>query len=560
MGILLVYLFPMKMRKYKYLFLAGAMVGLFTTISLAPPPERYFDIAKNLDIFTTLFKEVNAYYVDEVQPKALIDKGIAGMLESLDPYTNYISEEDIESFSIQTTGQYAGIGALIGTVSGQMVITNLYEGFPASQAGLKVGDIILSVDDISIGNKTTAETSGLLKGKPKTTVKLNISRAGKEITFHLIREKIKVPNVSFKGLIDQGVGYIRVDDFTPGAAREVEEALAELRKSGAKKWILDLRDNPGGLLHEAVNMVNIFVPKGKEVVSTKGKLKEWNKTYHTLNKPIDTTAPLVVLISGGSASASEIVAGSLQDYDRAILIGQQTFGKGLVQTTRQLAYNAQLKVTTARYYIPSGRCIQALDYSHRNLDGSVDRVADSLITEFATKAGRKVYDGGGLKPDVAVSIEPLSQAVVQLVASGLLFEYAMLYTSSHPRPEPIRKFRISDSEYTAFTQWLKEKKFVYPSQLEVHMDQLLALAEKERSNTAIRRELDFLHAKIKENRTTDLVRFKKEVSGILEEEIVFHYGALKDQVEIALHRDEEVKAALRYLADEDAYTKLLSPR
>lgn len=552
-------MFPMKLRKYKYPFLAGAVVVLLISISFAPPAEKYFDIAKNLDIFTTLFKEVNAYYVDEVQPKALIDKGIAGMLESLDPYTNYISEEDIESFSILTTGQYAGIGALIGNVRGQTMITNLYEGFPAIKAGLKVGDVILSIDGVSIGDKTTSETSSLLKGKPKTEVKLNIRRAEKDFTVNITRDKIKLPNVSFKGMLGEEVGYIRLDDFTPGAAKEVEGALVELKKLGAKKWILDLRDNPGGLLHEAVNMVNIFVPKGMEVVSTKGKVKEWNKTYYTLNKPADMTSPLVVLTSAGSASAAEIVAGSLQDYDRAILIGQQTFGKGLVQTTRELAYNAQLKVTTARYYIPSGRCIQALDYSHRNLDGSVDKVADSLIAEFSTKAGRKVYDGGGLKPDVVVKQEPLSPAIVQLISSGLIFEYATLYSSTHTRPPQIKQLSISEADYIAFIEWLKERNFVYSSELEKQMDQLITLAEKERSNKEIRRELDFLQAKIKESRATDLLRFKNEVSAILEEEIAFHYGLVKDQIEIALDRDKEIKEALKYLGDEVAYKKLLSP-
>ncbi|MEQ8424135.1 MAG: S41 family peptidase, partial [Cyclobacteriaceae bacterium] len=323
------------------------VVGTLIGFSFSAPAEKYFDIAKSLDIFATLFKEVNAYYVDEVDPKDLVDKGINGMLESLDPYTDYISEENLEDFSIQTTGQYAGIGALIGVINNKTMITNPYEGFPANKAGLKVGDQIISVDGINVEGKTTSEVSTLLKGKPNTEVKLVTRRLGKEkdISLTIKRQKIKLTNVIYQGIVGQDIGYIKLDDFTPGASKEVEDAVIALKKQGAKKLILDLRDNPGGLLYEAVNIVNLFIPKGLEVVSTKGKVKDWNKTYVSLNNPIDTTTPLAILTSGGSASASEIVAGALQDYDRAILVGQQTFGKGLVQTTRPLSYNAQLKVT-----------------------------------------------------------------------------------------------------------------------------------------------------------------------------------------------------------------------
>jgi len=532
-------------------------VGAF---SFTAPTEKYFDIAKSLDIFATLFKEVNAYYVDEIDPKDLIDKGINGMLESLDPYTDYIAEEDLEAFSIQTTGQYAGIGALIGVINNKTVITNPYEGFPASNAGLKVGDEIISIDGTNVEGKPTSDVSTLLKGKPKTDVKLTIRRPGKKEEFQLsiVREKIKLSNVVYKGIVGGDVGYIKLDDFTPGASKEVEDAVSELKKQGAKKLILDLRDNPGGLLYEAVNIVNIFVPKGLEVVSTKGKVKDWNKTYVSLNNAIDTSTPLAILTSGGSASASEIVAGALQDYDRAILVGQQTFGKGLVQTTRPLAYNAQLKVTTAKYYIPSGRCIQALDYTHRNADGTVDKVADSLKSEFLTKGGRKVYDGGGLDPDVEVKSEFLGPAVVQLITSGYVFEYANAYCSTHDAPAMMKDFRLSEAEYAKFIEWLKGKKFEYSSELEQQVDQLIATAKKEKIYTELQTQLDDLRSGIKSNRSTDLLRFKSEISRVLEEEIAFHYGLTKAQIQVSESRDAELVAAIKTLNEGDQYKKLLS--
>ncbi len=535
-----------------------ALVG----VSFTPPAEKYFDIAKSLDIFATLFKEVNAYYVDEIDPKDLITKGIDGMLESLDPYTDYIAEESLEEFSIQTTGQYAGIGALIGVINNKTVITNPYVGFPANNAGLKVGDQIISVDGTNIEGKTTTAASSLLKGKPNTEVKLVIRRTGveKDIALTIKRQKIKLSNVVYKGMVSDEIGYLKLDDFTPGASKEVESAVTDLKNQGAKKLIIDLRDNPGGLLYEAVNIVNLFIPKGKEVVSTKGKVKDWNKTYVSLNNPIDTTTPLAILTSGGTASASEIVAGALQDYDRAILVGEQTFGKGLVQTTRQLSYNTQLKVTTAKYYIPSGRCIQALDYTHRNEDGSVDKMADSLKSEFLTKGGRKVYDGGGLDPDVVVKSDFLSPASIQLISGGLIFDYATIYCSSHPKPESLANFRLSEEEYKSFGDWLAEKKFVFQSELEEQMKQLVVVAKKERTYNELQGQLSKLQDQIVTNRTKDLERYKDEISRVLEEEIAFHFGLVKSQVELSLERDKELTEAIRYLHEDEQYRNLLSAK
>lgn len=545
-------------RKTKFLVVILSVLVIF---SFSVPGDRYFEIAKSLDIFATLFKEVNAYYVDDVDPRKLISTGIEGMLESLDPYTDYIPEEDLEAFSIQTTGQYAGIGALIGLINKKIVVTNPYEGFPAYNAGVKVGDELISVDGKNVEGKATAETSALLKGKAKTEVELVIRREGKKENLHLkiTRDKIKVSNVVYQGITDGDVGYIKLDDFTPDAGKEVEEALIKLKEKGAKKIILDLRENPGGLLYEAVNIVNVFIPKGLEVVQTKGKVQEWNKSYVTLNNPVDIEIPLAVLTSNGSASASEIVAGALQDYDRAILVGQKTFGKGLVQTTRQLAYNAQLKVTTAKYYIPSGRCIQALDYANRKKDGTVGKIADSLKIEFKTKGGRKVFDGGGLDPDVAVANEFLGSVSEGLVTSGFIFEYANKYCGEHPdSPATMRNFKLTDPEYAKFLVWLKDKNFKYSTELEKQADKLIEIAKNERHYDELQNQLTSLKLKISQNHASDFVRFKNEISPILEGEIAFHYRLTTGQAEISFDKDSEIIQASKMLSDLAAYRKLLS--
>jgi carboxyl-terminal processing protease len=543
-------------RKISLVLIVAGTLGFF---AFTGPGEKYFDIAKSLDIFATLFKEVNTYYVDEVEPRKLIQTGIQGMLESLDPYTDYIPEEDLEAFSIQTTGQYAGIGALIGVVNKKSVITHPYENFPAYRAGLKVGDEIISVDGKDVKGKPTQVTSTLLKGSPKSEVEVVVDRVGKELKFKIAREKIKITNVVYQGIIDSGIGYIKLDDFTPGAAKEVEEAMNSLKQKGASKIIIDLRDNPGGLLYEAVNIVNLFVPKGKEVVATKGKVTDWNKSYITLNNPVDTQIPLVVLTSGGSASASEIVAGALQDYDRAVLIGQKTFGKGLVQITRPLAYNAQLKVTTAKYYIPSGRCIQALDYAHRKNDGTVEKFADSLKAAFKTSSGRTVYDGGGLDPDIAVKNETIGSAVIELIRSGLVFEYATQYCSKHPAPGNMQSFHLSDTDYSQFEAWLKTQTFTYTTDLEKQAEGLVVAAKTERYYDELQGSLTSLQAKIAQNHATFLVRFRTEIQQFLEEEIAFHYTLNKGKSEITLARDKEITEAKRILANTGEYQKLLMP-
>jgi len=539
-----------------------ATVVLFTVVvAYHKPAEKYFEIAKSLDIFATLFKEVNAYYVDNVEPQKLIRQGIDGMLESLDPYTDYIPEDQIENFRITTTGQYGGIGALIGVIHNKTVITHPYRNFPAYKAGIKVGDELIAVDGKLVKNKGTGDVSSLLKGQPKTEVEVRLKRLGhnEEITLKIKREKINIGNVSHYRLLDSSVGYIRLDDFTPGAAKEVAEALLELKEQGATKLIFDLRDNPGGLLHEAVNIVSLLLPKGSDVVSTKGKVEEWNKTYTTLNAPIDTEMPVIVLANENSASASEIVAGSLQDYDRAVLIGRKTFGKGLVQTTRGLAYNAQLKVTTAKYYIPSGRCIQALDYTHRNEDGSVGKIADSLKKEFSTKAGRKVYDGGGLDPDITIKEEYLGSITEALLINGYIFEYASLFSNMNPTPANLNNFTLSDQQYNLFTAWLGSQDFKYSTAMEKSSKQLIEAAKEERYFSEMEPQLMRLKKQVEVNKTEDLVRFKSEIRYLLEQQIAFHYNLIEGQSAVALSKDEAVIQAVAILNNSTAYKKILSP-
>jgi carboxyl-terminal processing protease len=545
-------------RRYKWPVILALLVVI--AFGFRSPAEKYFEVAKSLDIFATLFKEVNAYYVDEIEPEKLIKKGIDGMLESLDPYTDYIPEDEMESFRITTTGQYGGVGAMIGIVNRKTVITHPYKNFPAQKIGIKVGDEIIAVDGKNVQGKSTSDVSAMLKGQPKTDVEIRVRRYGAkdDLVFKLKREKISVGNVTYYGLIEPEIGYIKLDDFTPGASHEVAEAVIEMKEKGAKKLILDLSENPGGLLHEAVNIVSLFIPKGMEVVSTKGKVAEWNKIYRTLNNPIDTEIPLVVITSEGSASASEIVAGALQDYDRAILVGQRTFGKGLVQTTRPLSYNSQLKVTTAKYYIPSGRCIQELDYTHRKDDGTVEKFADSLRAEFKTKAGRKVYDGGGLDPDIKVEEAYLGTVTIALLNSMLIFEYASKYCAEHPAQPDFKNFKFSDKDYDQFVAWLNENKFTYVTPLEKSTNDLMEAAKKDNYYADIKADLTNLKTRIDNNKASDYYRFKDQIVFYIEEQIAFHYALTQGQAEVSLNRSPEVIEAKKALSNSATFKKLLN--
>lgn len=524
------------------------------------PTGNYFEIAKNLDIFATLFKEVNTYYVDEIDPETLINTGIEAMLSSLDPYTNYIPEEDAAAYRTMTTGEYAGIGSLIAKVNGKNMITMPNKGFPAEKAGLKIGDELIEVDGTNVVEITIGEISKLLKGRANTDVTLKVKRYGMEdpIDFTITRGRIIIDNVPYYGIVGDHTGYIRLSDFTTNATKEVKTALQDLKSQGVDKVILDLRGNPGGLLYEAVNICNIFLPKGLEVVRTKGKVAEWNKTYRTLNNSIDESIPLVVLTNNASASASEIVAGVIQDYDRGIIVGRKTYGKGLVQTTRPLAYNSQLKVTTAKYYIPSGRCIQKLDYSHRQEDGSVDDIPDSLKVAFQTSHGRIVYDGGGVLPDIETEIEYLAPITISLIQKALLFDYATSYYYENRAPVDARKFKLSDTEYDEFISWLDEKDYDYKTNVEKSIEKLIENAKKENYYFEIEALIRNLESKVKHNKESDLITFKEQIKSILEENIVSRYFLISGEIEASLDNDTDLQEAIKVLDDFDRYHKILN--
>ncbi len=523
--------------------------------------DNYFEITKNLDIFVTLFKELNLYYVDETKPGDLMKTGIEGMLESLDPYTNYIPESDIEDFRFMQTGQYGGIGALIRTKEKKILIAEPYENSPAQKAGLEAGDEIIQVDGKSTEGKNTEDISKILKGQPNTEVKLVVKRDGvdKPIEKTIMREEIKVKSVPHYDMLNNEVGYIKLNQFTDKCTDEVEAAFKELKeKKGMKALVLDLRGNPGGLLNEAVSLSNLFVEKGQLVVSTKGKVKEWEKTYKAANTPLDLDIPLVVLVNSGSASASEIVSGTIQDLDRGVIIGQRSYGKGLVQTTRPLSYNTQLKVTTAKYYIPSGRCIQALDYAHRNEDGSVGKVPDSLMKQFSTKNGRPVFDGGGVLPDIVLEAVSYSQIVRALSNKSLIFDFTTKYKRENPTIAAVKDFQITDEIMNQFIAFIADKEYEYSTKSEDVVKAFKETAEKEKYFKEVETEYEALKAKLSHNKTEDLETFKEEIKDLMKSEIVSRYYYQKGRVESLLDNDPDIKEALSVLADKARYTALLA--
>lgn len=542
--------------KKKILVISVSITAIFSLAFV----DNYFEISKNLDIMTTAYRELNMYYVDDIDASKLMRTGIEAMVESLDPYTNYISESEIEDYRFMTTGQYGGVGSSIFTRNNYAVIKEVYEGFAAQKAGLIAGDIILEIDGKSIKGKNTGEVSKFLKGQAGTSIKILIQRPTEEKPrlVNLTREEIQIENVTYFGMITPEIGYIQLKGFTQDANKEVKNALLELKKNMQLKGvILDVRGNPGGLLHEAVAIANIFVPKGELIVNTKGKAKEGEKKYFTINDAIDVNIPLAVLTNSSSASASEIVSGVMQDLDRGIIVGQRTFGKGLVQTTRPLSYNAQLKITTAKYYIPSGRCIQALDYSHRNADGSVGKVPDSLIKAYQTKSGRKVFDGGGVAPDFAIPVNTYSNITNSLISKHLIFDFATQYASKHSTIKADGKFTLTEAEYQEFENFLKDKEFDYTTNSEKLLEEYKKEATKENHFDAIAEDFKKLKTKLSHDKMEDLKRHQKEISDLICQEIASRYFYQKGRTQQQLSSDTEVLKAMSILLDSDSYQKTL---
>lgn len=533
-----------------------AAITLFGTVSFV---DNDFKLIKSLDIYYTLFRELNMYYVDETDPEKLVKTSIDAMLETLDPYTVFVPESEMDNYKFMTTGQYGGIGAQVRKIEGNFVISEPYVGYPTHKAGIKAGDIIVEINNVPI-NKKLNDLGNLLTGEPNTEVTLTLQRPGESKTYKktLIREKISMENVPYYSMVDATTGYIKLTNFTDGASIEVKNAIQSLKLQGANKLILDLRSNPGGFLGEAIDVTNLFIDKGQEVVQTRGKFKQWQKTYKCENLPVDTKIPLAVLVNQNSASAAEIVAGALQDLDRAVIIGQRTFGKGLVQATRPLSYNTQLKITTAKYYIPSGRCIQALDYSHRENNGDASHIPDSLIHEFKTKNKRKVFDGGGIQPDIKTETETLSRITFNLYARNFLFNYATLYTLQHDSIPGISEFALTDADYANFVKYLKDKDFTYVTETEDALNKLKKIAEKEKLDEVTKTEFDAISKKIAESKLKDLETYKAEILEMLKEEIASRYYYQKGRIGSSLPHDPDIKKAKELLKDEKTYSSILS--
>ncbi len=523
--------------------------------------EKNFEIAKNLEIYYSLFRELNMFYVDEINPNDLVKTSIDKMLSSLDPYTNYISEDQMEDFRFMTTGEYAGIGALISRQNGKIVIAEPYEGFPAQEFGLKAGDIILEVEGKSTENMDTEDVSNLLKGPANKPVLLKLERMGEKkiLDIEVVREKISIDAVPYYGMLDNSTAYIRLSSFTDNSSDEVKNAFMELKKNNPQGLVIDLRNNGGGLLQEAVKIANMFVPKGEEIVSTKGKVKQWDKTYKATSAPIDTTIRIAVLTNTNSASASEIVAGAMQDLDRGLVVGSRTFGKGLVQTTRDLDYNTKLKVTTAKYYIPSGRCIQTLDYSHRNEDGSVGEMPDSLITEFTTKKGRKVYDGGGVVPDIVMEPEQLSNLGIALITNYMVFDFATKFASENESIAAPDEFFINDGIYSQFAEFVKEKEFDYESESENALEDLIEAAKEEKYYGLAKEDFETLKAKLEPKLDKDLNEFNEEVKSLLENEIVSRFYYQQGAIRASIGEDKVINKAIEELGSPMAYNEYFEP-
>ncbi|MFP4488867.1 MAG: S41 family peptidase [Bacteroidales bacterium] len=550
------------MKKYfnKTILISAAviMISVVTTAFISRNESTDFKLQKNMDIFYSLIRELNAFYVDELQPDELFKKTIDDMLSELDPYTTYYPESERDEFTFMTTGKYGGIGSQIRTDGDYTVLSRIYKDFPADKAGLKAGDILKSVNGRSLKGMPADKVSDELKGEPGTEINIIIERQGEELEKTLIRKRVAITPVPYYGMLDDKTGYIRFTNFTQGCSNNVKTALTTLKeKHGAEKIILDVRSNPGGLLNEAVDIVNLFVGPDNEVVSTKGRVDRFDNTHKTSKKAVDKDIPLVVMINQATASAAEIVAGAIQDLDRGVVVGQRSFGKGLVQISRPLSYNATLKVTTAEYYIPSGRCIQAIDFSLRNEDGSIGYIPDSLTSEFTTRKGRIVKDGGGISPDYSVETTQLSQFSSVLYGRSLIFDFATDYYWQNAEIEEPGTFSLSDQSYQRFGNFLEERDFSYESATENALDELKEVAKKEKYYKNNKSLFDTMEKNLVHKLENDLELFRDEVTRLLEDEIIGRYYYEEGLIKHSLQYDRQVGRALEIINDAGLYSSTL---
>lgn len=551
--------------------LAGAfIVMLGMGMTSFKEDDRNFQISKNLDIFNSIFKELDMFYVDTVNAEKMIQTGVEGMLSLTDPYTEYYPEEEVSSLKEMTTGKYGGIGAAIRyyEAKDRIAVVEPTEGMPAAEAGVKAGDIILSVGGKEMvrgdmkPQEFSSKVSEALRGEPGTSFVLKVLRPLKNdstvMEFKITRKNIRTNPVPYYGMVKDSIGYLALSSFTENSAKDFKKAFIELKQKGAKSLIIDLRDNGGGSLSEAVDIVNLYVPKGQEIVVTKGKVRQAQGSYKTQNEPVDTQIPLAVLVNGATASASEIVSGSLQDLDRAVVIGSRTFGKGLVQTIRPLPYNGTLKVTTSKYYIPSGRCIQAIDYAKKNADGSVARTPDSLTTVFHTAAGREVRDGGGIRPDIEVKGDKIPNIVFYLMNDDLIFDYATQYCWDNPTLASVDDFKLTDADYEAFKKLVKSRNFTYDRQSEKMLKSLKEIAEFEGYMTEAAEEFKALEKKLNHNLDRDLDYFAKPIKEYISQEIVTRYFYQRGAAMERLKDDTDLEEAIKILQNPVRYREILS--
>jgi len=553
------------MKKFKIIKYWQSLVIVFTIsvssiLFISFDDGDDFELTKQLDIYHTLIRELRMIYVDKIDISVLVHKSIDEMLKSLDPYTVYYPESEIEDFRFMTTGQYGGIGALIRKTEKGIVIEEVYENYSAHRAGIIPGDIIIKVGDKNVSDKLNADISVLLKGIPNSEVDITVFRPieNKKITYKVKREQIKVKNVPYYKILNNDIAYIKLTGFTQTAYDEVKAALLDLKKQGAKKLVLDLRSNPGGLLNESVKIVSLFVEKGTLVVSTKGKVKSWNSDLLTHRSPVDIDIPIAVLVDRNSASAAEIVSGALQDLDRAVVVGQRTYGKGLVQTSRDLSYNTKLKITTAKYYIPSGRCIQALDYTHRNADGSVGHIPDSLITKFKTKNGRTVFDGGGIIPDIKTETNKISSIEKYLLLNYIVFDYVTKFKSENANIATINDFKLKESTYNDFVKYVEKRNIEYRTVSDIALNKLLKSLKEDNYYEKVSFEVKTLEKKLKHSVADDLYFYKDNIENYLSAEIINRYYFQKGVIEYMLKENKEKKKAIEILNNVVEYKKILT--